>query len=96
MNELPCGERLVRCLSGGDIDRVPFGVNLGWHPWYETFVNWRRETGRPDHDVAHEFGYPVKTPAGWEELRDTRYRLDNLDLCVLAGRAKLVLGYGYR
>ena len=30
------GERLVRCLTGGDIDRIPFGCGLGWHLWSET------------------------------------------------------------
>lgn len=133
---LRCGERLVRCLSGGDVDRVPFGVNFGWNPWTETLANWRRELGRPELDVANEFGYdagfacpslesgplphfepltisetaehvvtrdwrgvtqrnrrdggsipefldyPVKTPADWEDLRDTRYRLEDLDLRV--------------
>jgi uroporphyrinogen decarboxylase len=133
MTELLCGERLVRCLSGGDVERVPFGVNLGWHPWGETLAHWRRDTGRPELDVAREFGYdagfacpslecgplphfveqtisetaeyvvtrdwrgialrnrrdgnsmpefldyPVKTPADWEALRDTRYRLEDLD-----------------
>lgn len=54
---LRCGERLVRCLSGGDVDRVPFGVNFGWNPWTETLANWRRELGRPELDVADEFGY---------------------------------------
>ena len=54
---LRCGERLVRCLSGGDVDRVPFGVNFGWNPWTETLANWRRELGRPELDVANEFGY---------------------------------------
>lgn len=130
---LPCGERLVRCLTGGDIDRVPFGVNIGWCSWTETLANWRRETGRPDLDPAGEFGYdagfaspglecgvfphfeaqvieetaehvvtrdwrgitlrnrrdggsipefmdyPVKTPADWEQLRDSRFRLDDAD-----------------
>lgn len=133
MSALPCGERLVRCLCGGDVDRVPFGCNLGWWPWGETLKNWRRVTGRPDLDVAREFGYdagftcpalecgplprfeqqtisetaehlvtrdwrgitlrnrrdgasmpefldyPVKTSTDWETLRDTRYRLEDID-----------------
>lgn len=57
MKALPCGERLVRCLTGGDIDRVPFGVNLGWWPWGEAMDNWRRDSGKPDLDLAREFGY---------------------------------------
>ncbi len=65
MTALPCGERLVRCLTGGDTDRIPFGVNLGWQPWGETLANWRRETGRPDLDLGREFSYEAGfvTPA---------------------------------
>ena len=54
---LPPGERLVRCLTGGDIDRVPFGVNLGFHPWGDTLERWRRASGIADLDVARYFGY---------------------------------------
>jgi hypothetical protein len=57
MSQLPCGERLVRCLTGGDVDRVPFGVGLGWWPWGETHANWKRDSGQPDLDVARELGY---------------------------------------
>lgn len=123
----------MRCLTGGDIDWVPFGVNIGWQPWGETLTNWRSETGRPDLALDREFGYeagfacpalecgpfphfepqtisetpehvvtrdwrgitmrnrrdggsmpefldyPVKTPADWERLRETRYRLEDAD-----------------
>jgi uroporphyrinogen decarboxylase len=51
------GERLVRSLSGGDIDHVSFGTNLGYWPWGETMERWRRETGRSDLDLAREFDY---------------------------------------
>lgn len=51
------GERVVRCLCGEPVDRVPFGVGLGWYPWGETLENWRRQAGRPDLDPAREFGY---------------------------------------
>ncbi|MCL4505941.1 MAG: hypothetical protein M1140_07965 [Chloroflexi bacterium] len=44
MAELPCGERVVRCLTGQPVDRVPYGVGLGWDPWGETLDLWRRET----------------------------------------------------
>ena len=55
--KMPCGERMVRALTGGDIDRVPFGVGLGWHPWGETSVRWQCENGNENLEVAKEFGY---------------------------------------
>jgi hypothetical protein len=54
---LPPGERVVRCLTGGDIDRVPFGVGLGWYPWGDALPNWRRESGRADLEPWKYFGY---------------------------------------
>jgi len=54
--ELPCGERLVRCLIGEPIDRVPFGVGIGWYPWGETVERWRRESGAPDLEPAAAVG----------------------------------------
>ncbi|HSV75264.1 MAG TPA: uroporphyrinogen decarboxylase family protein [Chthonomonadales bacterium] len=42
---LPCGERLVRCLTGAPVDRVPFGVGIGWRPWGDTVERWRHESG---------------------------------------------------
>jgi uroporphyrinogen decarboxylase len=57
VSPLPCGERLVRCLTGGDSDRVPFGVGLGWWPWGEAHANWKRASGQPDLDFARELGY---------------------------------------
>ena len=51
------GERVVRCLTGGEIDRVPFGVGLGWNPWGEALQNWRRTTGLVDLVPAKYFGY---------------------------------------
>ena len=54
---LSCGERLVRCLTGAPVDRVPFGVNLGWAPWGETLARWRRESGQPALNVGRHFGY---------------------------------------
>jgi uroporphyrinogen decarboxylase len=54
---LRCGERLVRCLTGEPVDRVPFGVNIGWWPWGETLAQWRRESGQPELDVSRTFGY---------------------------------------
>jgi len=57
MHELPCGERAVRCLIGEDIDRVPFGVGLGWIPWGDTLDRWRRQAGRPDLIPAQALGF---------------------------------------
>jgi hypothetical protein len=57
---MKCGERIVRCLTGGDIDRVPFGVGLGWHPWGEALKHWRQESGNPSLDPASAFGYDSK------------------------------------
>jgi uroporphyrinogen-III decarboxylase len=51
------GERLVRCLAGEDVDRVPFGVGIGWGLWGETMERWRRESGQPDLNVAEALGY---------------------------------------
>ncbi len=47
----------MRCLTGGDIDRIPFGVGIGWWPWGEAHDNWKRDSGQPDLDFAHELGY---------------------------------------
>ena len=53
----PCGERLVRCLTGEPVDRVPFGVGIGWWPWGQTLYRWRSEAGRPDLDLVRDLGY---------------------------------------
>ncbi len=55
--ELTCGERVVRCLTGGPNDRVPFGVGLGWEPWEQTLDRWRRESANPELYVARELGF---------------------------------------
>lgn len=57
MKLLAPGERAVRCLTGGDIDRVPFGVGLGWHQWGGALNNWRRDSGIADLEPAKYFGY---------------------------------------
>ncbi len=51
------GERFIRCLAGQPVDRLPYGVGIGWHPWGETLARWRTETGRADLDPAREFGF---------------------------------------
>jgi hypothetical protein len=69
--ELPCGERVVRCLLGEETDRIPYGVGIGWYPWGETVERWRGESGKPDLDVAREFGFdgsfaiPALRPGLW-------------------------------
>ena len=57
MGELTCGERVVRCYVGEDIDRVPFGVGVGWAPWGETMERWRSESGNPDLNPAQLLGF---------------------------------------
>jgi uroporphyrinogen decarboxylase len=54
---LACGERVVRCLTGEPVDRVPFGIGIGWAPWETTLERWRRESGDPELDPARRFGY---------------------------------------
>ena len=68
------GERLVRTFAGQAIDRIPFGVGLGWLPWGETLARWRTESGRPELDPAREFAYdasfalPDLRPGVWPEF----------------------------
>jgi hypothetical protein len=51
------GERFIRCMIGDPIDRVPFGIGLGWYPWGQTLDRWRKETGDPKLDVWRILGY---------------------------------------
>ncbi|MCE0498951.1 MAG: hypothetical protein LV481_13505 [Methylacidiphilales bacterium] len=39
------------------MDRVPYGIGLGWSPWDETLERWRRESGIADLNVEKYFGY---------------------------------------
>jgi len=55
--KLTYGERVVRCLTGQDIDYVPYGTFLGWAPWGETYDRWKEESGIADLDVAAYFGF---------------------------------------
>jgi uroporphyrinogen decarboxylase len=59
MSKLSDGERLVRCLSGQPVDRMPFGVGIGWSPWGETKERWRKESATPKLNLASEFGFDV-------------------------------------
>lgn len=56
MEQLADGERFIRCASGGKIDRVPYGVGIGWQPWQETLERWKTESGMPDLDLRSYFG----------------------------------------
>lgn len=51
------GERFIRCMIGEPIDRVPFGVGLGWYPWAQTLARWQQESGRADMDAWKVLGY---------------------------------------
>jgi uroporphyrinogen decarboxylase len=57
MSPLPPGERAVRCLTGGEIDRVPFGIGLGWSPWGATQEKFRQESGLSDLNVYRYLQY---------------------------------------
>jgi uroporphyrinogen decarboxylase len=57
VTQLSCGQRLVRCLSGQEVDRVPFGVGLGWYPWGSTVRRCRQESGKAQLDIGKELGY---------------------------------------
>ena len=54
---LSAGERLIRCLLGETVDRVPFGVGIGWAPWGSAVERWRGESGKPDLNVGQHFGF---------------------------------------
>ena len=56
---LTCGERFMRCLTGQPIDRVPFGVGIGWAPWGETYERWKVESGDPALDVGKTLGFDL-------------------------------------
>lgn len=57
LENLTCGERLVRCFLGQPIDRVPFGIGIGWRPWAETLERWRCESGNKELAPAKELGF---------------------------------------
>lgn len=70
MGAMTSGERLVRCLIGEPVDRVPFGIGLGWLPWGETRDRWRRESGNAQLNVAAELGFdPDFAVPRWQDER---------------------------
>ena len=56
-DSLPPGERVVRCLIGEPVDRVPYGIGLGWVPWGETLERWKQESWIADLNPEKLFGY---------------------------------------
>lgn len=50
-------DRLLNAFLGRPVDRVPFGISFGWHPWGETLDRWKRETGKPDLSIERELGF---------------------------------------
>jgi uroporphyrinogen decarboxylase len=91
------GERAVRCLCGQAIDRVPFGVGLGWYPWGQTIERWRAESGDPELDPAALFGFDASfvnpacncgylPPFEYETLEETEDYLIYRDERGIVGR----------
>jgi len=79
MTKLTSGERAVRCFVGEEIDCVPFGLGIWWLPWDETLRRWRVESGKPDLDVAQEFGF------------ESAFAIPNLHSGVLPGFSEEIL-----
>jgi len=57
MAQLTDGERIVRCFLGEPIDRVPFGIGIGFQPWGEAWDLWRQASGDPNLDLTKRFGF---------------------------------------
>jgi len=57
MPQLTPGERIIRCFLGEPIDRVPFGIGIGFQPWGEAWERWRQASGDPELDLARRFGF---------------------------------------
>jgi uroporphyrinogen decarboxylase len=60
MEHLADGERFIRCILGQKIDRVPYGVGIGWNPWPATLERWKSETGNGDLDHVQALGYDYR------------------------------------
>lgn len=80
---LTSGERVVRCLTGKPIDRVPYGIGIGWLPWGETHARWMKETGDANLNVAarlgydHDFVIPALRSGPWPEYAKERLEETN-------------------
>lgn len=60
MHKMKPGDRFVACLRGERVDRVPFGVGLGFRPWNQQILDrWARQAGREKLDLHQEFGYDL-------------------------------------
>lgn len=57
MSSLTCGERIVRCFLGEEIDRLPFAMGIGWAPWGETLERWKIECDDPQLDITSYFSF---------------------------------------
>jgi len=57
MTPLTCGERVVRCLIGETVDRIPYGVGFGWQPWGDAMAHWRQDSGDAELDIWRYFGF---------------------------------------
>jgi uroporphyrinogen decarboxylase len=60
MPDLTDGERFIRCIIGEPIDRVPYGVGIGWNPWPATMERWKAESGDPNLDLKAALGYDYR------------------------------------
>jgi uroporphyrinogen-III decarboxylase len=92
---MQCGERLVHCLLGEPVDRVPFGVGLGWAPWGETLARWRQESGIPHLDPAAHFGFDLsfalpRLESGLFPAFAPRVLAEDLNSCVLVDERGIV------
>jgi uroporphyrinogen decarboxylase len=58
--ELTDGERFIRCVIGEKIDRIPYGVGIGWRPWPATLERWKAEAGDGDLNPAAALGYDAR------------------------------------
>ncbi len=60
MEQLTDGERFIRCATGGRIDRVPYGVGMGWQPWPATLERWKAESGLGELNLKEFFGFDYR------------------------------------
>lgn len=78
------GERLVRCLTGQPVDRVPYGIGIGWSPWGETHERWKKESGDPNLNIAATLGFdrdfvvPNLQSGPWPEFKRERIEVTDV------------------
>ena len=77
-------ERLLNAFLGRAVDRVPYGISFGWHPWGETLERWKRESGIADLNINHELGFdddfirPALHCGPWPEFQWQKISEDDL------------------